>query len=256
MSSDLIALLKNLCLPPGINIWPLLLLLFFFKKNSSIVLYACFLSISLLYLFSIPLVSRTLASWIEPNEIFAIEQVPNDSRTALVIPGCSRYGSPPEYSQDDVSPCSLIRLRYAAEILTRLDPSPPILISGGRVHGEVEAESEIMARIMTDRFNYPVRWLETDSKDTYENASESARILEQHGIRNIILVTHALHMKRASLLFENAGINVFPAPTYFINNDRRGFSLYSITPTSEVLNQTRNLLKEILGLLWFRLWYS
>ena len=40
--------------------------------------------------------------------------------------------------------------------------------------------------------------------------------LEAAGVRRILLVTHAMHMKRARDAFEAAGLEVVPAPTAWL----------------------------------------
>lgn len=47
------------------------------------------------------------------------------------------------------------------------------------------------------------------------NTEEEARMIGTSGIRRVRLVTSAWHMPRARMLFERAGIDVFPVPTDF-----------------------------------------
>jgi uncharacterized SAM-binding protein YcdF (DUF218 family) len=54
---------------------------------------------------------------------------------------------------------------------------------------------------------------EGKSRDTYQNAVYTAQILKERGIRRILLVTSAFHMRRAQALFVAQGLEVVPAPT-------------------------------------------
>lgn len=53
------------------------------------------------------------------------------------------------------------------------------------------------------------------SKNTYENAVNSVKVLEQYGLKKgkIVLVTSAVHMKRARACFRLQGVEVTPYPT-------------------------------------------
>jgi uncharacterized SAM-binding protein YcdF (DUF218 family) len=52
--------------------------------------------------------------------------------------------------------------------------------------------------------------VEVKSKNTYENAVESKKILDKHDeIESVLLVTSALHMRRSKACFEKAGYENF-----------------------------------------------
>lgn len=101
-------------------------------------------------------------------------------------------------------------------------------------------------------------WLVTDSRNTYEDALYSAKLLREKGISRIILVTSAFHMPRSVGLFEKQGLEVIPAPTDFtvtqqgwqnlLNNNISGYFFNSL-PSAENLSTTNRALKEYLGIL-------
>jgi uncharacterized SAM-binding protein YcdF (DUF218 family) len=102
-------------------------------------------------------------------------------------------------------------------------------------------------------------WLEPDSRNTYENALFSTRILREKGIQRILLVTSALHMPRSLKLFQAQGLEVIPLPTdYTVTQgdqaqlDARAFVL-SLLPSAENLALTSRVLKEYIGIIVYDL---
>src|SRR5262245_28374605 len=52
---------------------------------------------------------------------------------------------------------------------------------------------------------------EETANTTRDEAVRISRLLMHRGLRKILLVTESLHLRRAKLVFENAGLEVFPA---------------------------------------------
>jgi uncharacterized SAM-binding protein YcdF (DUF218 family) len=90
-----------------------------------------------------------------------------------------------------------------------------VIASGGALR-KGPAETYAMAALLT-AWGVPQEAiiLETASRNTYENAINSKRLLEAHGLHQVLLVTSALHMPRALALFRALGIDAGPAPTDF-----------------------------------------
>ena len=136
---------------------------------------------------------------------------------AIVVLGAEiRHGRGPDAdvredaSDLDIGPLSLERVRAAAALHRRT--GLPILASGGLVSVEPVAVATVMAQSLANDFGTPPRWVETRSRDTWENAQFSADLLRAAGISTVYVVTHAWHMPRALLAFRNAGITAVPAP--------------------------------------------
>lgn len=104
------------------------------------------------------------------------------------------------------------RLVHAAE-LYQAGRAPWLLVSGGGAEG-VRTEAEIMSEIL-QVMGVPASAivLEDKSRNTYQNAVLSAGILSARGMRRILLVTSAFHMRRSEALFAAQGLEVIPAPT-------------------------------------------
>jgi uncharacterized SAM-binding protein YcdF (DUF218 family) len=157
------------------------------------------------------------------------------------------------------------RVLYAA-YLYQQGAAPHLLLSGGNIDwlyaqestpaGQMAAALEIM--------NVPASalWLEPESLNTYENAVQCARILEEKDIQRIILVTTATHMPRSVALFEHQGLEVIPAPIDFKVTEANWQNLFQadlsaqliqMMPNVNNLGMTTTALKEYLGIAIYKL---
>jgi uncharacterized SAM-binding protein YcdF (DUF218 family) len=169
---------------------------------------------------------------------------------AIVILGGGRLTNAPEYEGSDMpSYRTLARLRYGAKL--QRQTGLPILVSGGKPDGSAVSEAAVMAASLRDDFSTPVKWLEQASDDTEQNAVFSAEILRQAGVKKILLVTDALHMPRAQIMFARTGLEVVAAPTVFFSRDR--LTLLSFLPSGEGMRRSEYALHEWLGILWYLL---
>jgi uncharacterized SAM-binding protein YcdF (DUF218 family) len=169
---------------------------------------------------------------------------------AIVILGGGTYFHAPEYAgQDIVGDGTLTRLRYGAKL--QRETGKPILVTGGKPLGNSISEAQQMRIALEQDFRVPVRWTEEESGNTFENARNSFRILQQANIRKIYLVTHAWHMPRSANVFRRAGFEVVEAPTAFTTRYRT--DLLSFLPQAGSLNDSRIFVHEVIGLLWYRL---
>ena len=143
--------------------------------------------------------------------------------------------------------------------------APHLLLSGGTL-GWSERQSspaEEMASVL-EMLGVPADalWLEPESRNTYENAVNSAEILREKGLNRILLVTSAWHMPRAVRLFEAQGLEVIPAPVDFVVTQEGWQRLWQpdwrtqivgLLPNADSLALTTLMLKEHLGLLVYQL---
>lgn len=86
--------------------------------------------------------------------------------------------------------------------------APVIILTGGR--GEAAGMAEVLPKLDVPR---SALILEERAVDTGQNAFYTAAIARKHRFRRLLLVTSAIHMPRAMLLFRRAGLeDVVPVP--------------------------------------------
>lgn len=176
-----------------------------------------------------------------------------NSAVAIVALGGGRQLLAPEYGVSDLQNRSLERLRYA--LWLGRETGAPVAFSGGVGYGQPvgPSEAEIASRIAAKEFGHPLKWTETESRDTRENAARTIPLLRAAGVTEIVLVTHGIHMPRALRAFTDAAayggapIKVVPAPMGVAATDSRQALRWM--PTGEGFVQTRNVLHEVLGML-------
>ncbi len=203
------------------------------------------LGLGSLGLLSTPLAGTTLLSLLEAPSADPLRHPAG----AIVVLGAGAYFAAPEYGGDTVNAYTLERLRYASRLYRR--SGKPLLAAGGSPLGNATSEAAQMKSVLQDEWQIPVQWSEETSVNTLENARHSAAILASARIRRIYLVTHAWHMPRARLAFENAGFEVIPAPTGYTT--RLTPSLLAFLPSGGGMLHSSIFCREILGLIWYRL---
>ena len=90
--------------------------------------------------------------------------------------------------------------------------------------------------------------LERVSRNTRENAEESALIVRARGWKSLLLVTSAMHAPRALASFQAAGLFPDLLPVDVRGNDRPG----SWLPRSAALDRSTEALRELAGRLVYR----
>lgn len=165
---------------------------------------------------------------------------------AIVILAGGQRKYLPEYGQPAPNRLSLERLRYGARLAR--ESGLPLLISGGGT-SERRAESQLMAEALGVDFGIKSRWIESNSLNTEENARFSAAQLQADGIRRIVLVTHAAHMRRALREFESQGMEIIPAPMDFFTEQTLGGDVGDYLPGPTAAFAGWYALHEWLGLL-------
>ncbi len=144
----------------------------------------------------------------------------------------------------------------AGEELLEQGRAQYLLISGGSglISGRGEPEAEILRKWLLKRGHRADRILaESLSRNTGENARNTAEIVKKRGWKEIILVTSAFHMPRSMMTFRKAGLDPIPYPVdYYTTEISPGLEGWFPTPTA--LSLSSIALKEYIGIVayWFR----
>ncbi len=219
------------------------------------------ISLSLLWILSTEPVRDALISPLEThysalNINHQTQQQLTTDNIAIVLLGAGIYEKAPEFGgRNALSDHALMRTVYAAEIAkkTELD----VYATGGQgLSDNREAEGKVMQRWLIKLGVAPSRVFREDTaKTTWENATHIQQILQDKGIRKIILVTTAWHMPRAVHAFKSQGLRVIPAPCAYIAK-KEAYHLLSFLPQAHVLADSSDALHEYMGILWYQWAYA
>jgi uncharacterized SAM-binding protein YcdF (DUF218 family) len=134
-------------------------------------------------------------------------------------------------------------------------PQARILISGGdgSLSGAYEGDAVVGTRFF-EAFGVPAARLilETESRDTFENAAKTQDLLKTNDLSNCLLVTSAFHMPRSVGLFRKLGLDVLPWPTDYRTTGRAGLGLDFTQPSTNSQLLT-TALREWTGLMFYYL---
>lgn len=212
----------------------------------------------LFYLGSTIAVTRYLVGsleWNYPRQ----ESSPDHAGVIVVLGSDCRYyddGSKPPLELDDAG---MNRALHAARIYHKVGGCL-IIVSGHYVKGEyqqaVSTENDPTAANPMGQFlkelgvNPDDIILEEESRTTYENACRSKEIIEKKGLKDIVVVTDAIHMGRSVLCFEELGLKITPAACYY-HAEAVEFSARTLLPSDEGTRQARQAVREYIGLVWY-----
>lgn len=248
-------ILKQLLLPPG-GLLLLLLLGWWLRRRAPRLAAACFvLGFAGLWAMSLPVVVQGVGAALESEPALREADWPGLAGRAevIVVLGAGRERGDPAWGEDQPGLMAMERLRYAAR-LARVS-GLPLLTSGGLHYGTPPSEAAIMADSLERDFGLAVRWREASSRTTWENASETARLLAPQGLKRVLLVTQAAHMPRARWCFEQAGFEVVAAPVGFLGVPTAR-PLDGWLPEAKAFWQNGMLLNEAVGRLVYPLAYG
>jgi uncharacterized SAM-binding protein YcdF (DUF218 family) len=162
----------------------------------------------------------------------------SEAQAIVILGGGVARSAADEYGGEPAAAASLLeRVIYGGFLAQRT--GLPVLVSGE------EREARAMSASLARTYHLDPRWIENRSRDTFQNAAFSARLLKTAGVKRIILVTDATHEWRAAHEFMSTGLDVVPAPEGGWRWHGRGVSRF--IPNMEALVHSTDALYEIIG---------
>ncbi len=203
-----------------------------------------------------PLVANGLLAWLE-RPVTADADCASPPSTVVVVAG--GLDRPPRDAGDFsvLSSASQRRLEKGVQYW-REDAGRRLVLTGGQTMHGAASEGELMAAY-AQWLGVPPNELRIDSsaRNTWQNAHFVAQMrlgVSQPSVSQpIVLVTSALHMRRARFAFHAAGFRVCPLPTDYRSTP---FELPgTLVPQSSALEKTELALHELIGLVYYH-WLS
>ncbi|TGL47115.1 YdcF family protein [Leptospira meyeri] len=230
----------------------LLALVVLLKTKSGHGKFRLFQVILFLYLTSNVYVSNFLLQTLEKDyPPVKISDLPK-SDVAIVLGGMiqtiSAHPGRPELTDSADRLTDAVRIYKAGKV-------KKILFTGGSglLFADTYREADLAKEIFID-LGVPEKDLiwENQSRNTYENAVETKKLLQEKKLEKTILITSAFHMKRAAGCFEKQKIPFVPYPTDYrsTNLNAGAFELY--VPSASFLDQTSLAVKEWVGYFVYR----
>ena len=148
---------------------------------------------------------------------------------------------------------SLDRCFHAADLYLQ-GPPCPVVVSGGRM--DLEKPGPTLAKAMaeflvTQGVAENDLLLEESSRSTSENAAETGKILAARGIRRIVIVTDAIHLRRAVMCFRKQGLDVTASGCGYHAAEFE-WSLRQFLPSPSAAQDLGRVLHEWIGILYYR----
>ena len=97
-------------------------------------------------------------------------------------------------------------------------------------------------------------FIENESKNTYENAIFTKKLIDQENIKgNFLLITSAFHMRRSIACFNKAGIISEPYSTDRYSGPTKFEFDHLLIPNISAMEDWNNLLKELVGFITYKI---
>ena len=198
-------------------------------------------AVVLLWLFASPSFAYLLLRPLESS--YSSLRDPNFKCDVIVVLGSGHRTNPNLSSNVQLSQAAQSRLLEGVR-LAHLYPNAKLILSGYGGSDE-KSHAVVMANAAVEQGLNPLRlFLAPFAKDTMEEATAILALIPD---REIVLVTEASHMTRASKIFNDHGFTVTASPAQFYTKGKWGpFS----KPGAGGLRMTERAFHEYSGLAW------
>jgi uncharacterized SAM-binding protein YcdF (DUF218 family) len=226
---------------------------FLFKRNRTGLIFG-FLSILWLTLISFPFVPSILVKSLEDrfHPFLEISQVPKDGTIDILVLGGGRSVDKKLSPNGILTIDSLSRLSEGIR-LHKLLPGSHLIFSGMSKDQKYSYAETFKRTAMAMGVEEKEISILPSSKNTQMEAFDFTK---EFGTNNtLLLVTDAIHMPRAMLLFRKAGQSPIPAPTNYMMKSEGKKHLKDYGPSALNISKMEKAMHEIGGLVYARLFY-
>lgn len=208
---------------------------------------------AVLFVFSTPAVADTLTRWTEASAPVTY-RADETYDAVIVLGGIMEQRHLWRDNGKDLTGAAE-RITRAFELL-RAGRARVVLLSGGLLHpGPGEPSEAEQLATMLEGWGIPADRIvvETRSRNTHENAVESARVVAERGWRRLLLVTSAKHMPRSLGCFRRAGLSVDALPVDYRGGEASAArEIDSWLPRAADLDLSTDALRELAGRVVYR----
>jgi uncharacterized SAM-binding protein YcdF (DUF218 family) len=212
MFSELKPYLTVLALPPASLLFIIVIGALFIDSKPKLAKRAILLAVTALWLISTSFFSVLLHNQVIADfPLVTANDLNERSVQAIVVLGGGIVTDLPSGDRQ-MSKTSLERLRLGAQLARQT--GLPLVFSGGAGWGSGNArvaEADVADKVLHEAFGTTLKFKESYSRDTQENAANTWDLLYRQEIHRIALVTHSYHMPRASAEFRSVGFDVIEA---------------------------------------------
>jgi uncharacterized SAM-binding protein YcdF (DUF218 family) len=234
---------------PIVWVFLMLIIAVLFKRSRKKIL---LLSVFTFWFFSNAFICDEISSLWE-HETSSIENIQTKYDVGIVLGGMSAFDSKTNTVNFNKNADRLIY----TEKLYRKGIINKILISGGSgalIKNQYKEAFVMRNHLIENGISDDDIIIENKSRNTKENAFLSAEILKcDFQNKSVLLITSALHMKRAVFCFEKAGIEVASFSTDNTDSNRNFQLEYLLLPNSKSFEKWESIIHEWVGYLVYKI---
>ena len=178
---------------------------------------------------------------------FSIKETPKAD--AIIVLGGSL--SPPTHPRKFAQFTAQSNRFWLAAQLYKAGKAKRIILSGGNVFKKIGISAEsiyIRRKLISMGIPKEVIIVESSSRTTRENATETEKLLKKINAKSALLITSAIHMPRSIQLFSALSANVIPVPSDIIVTRDYAPTTLQLIPSANAMTLTTRSLHEYYGI--------
>ena len=203
-----------------------------------------------LYVLCMPFTSGSLVGWLEGPRP-SPDVLTQKYDVAVVLTGMLHLGLSTEGNLEFGEGVDRILVGIS---VVRRGIADQLLITGGTgsLLDQSKSEAVFLKEFAIESGLSPDRIIiDPTSRNTHENAVNTAALVREQGYEKILLITSALHMWRAEAAFNKQGVFPVVYPVDFQTSDT--ISVFSFLPSAGALSGITGMIHELVGLAVYRL---